>query len=116
MAALDDDLNTPDALAEMNGLARRLGSATDADEIRTLAGELLANGELMGLLQDDPEAWFKGEESGENDADIDALVAERDQARTDRNFGRADEIRDQLTEMGIVLEDGAGGTRWRRER
>ena len=117
MAALEDDLNTPDALAEMNGLARRLGKAWQprTGEIRALAGELLADGELIGLLHQDPEAWFKGE-AGEDDAAIDALVRERDQARADRDFARADDLRDQLSELGIALEDGAGGTRWRREQ
>ncbi len=117
VAALEDDLNTPEALAEMNGLSRRLGQALgeSADEarLRGLTAELLADGELIGLLTTHPETWFKGE-AGEDDAAIDALVAERDQARADRNFARADDLRDQLTGMGIVLEDGAEGTRWRR--
>lgn len=117
VAALEDDLGTPDALAEMNGLARRLGQALNDDApeetLRPLVAELLADGELIGLLTTDPEAWFKGEGS-EDDADIDALVRARDEARANRDFARADEIRDELTAKGIVLEDGAGGTRWRR--
>ena len=117
IAALEDDLATPDALAELNTLARKLGGAlgADADEdlIRTLAGELLADGELIGLLTLDPETWFKGAEQ-DDDARIEQMVQERDQARKDRDFRRADELRDQLTDMGIVLEDGAGATRWRR--
>ena len=66
------------------------------------------------MLQQDPQAWF---ESGAGDVDdeaIDALINERVKARTDKDFARADEIRDQLTGMGIVLEDSPGGTRWRR--
>ena len=117
IAALEDDLATPDALAELNTLARKLGGAlgADADEdlIRTLAGELLADGELIGLLTLDPETWFKGAEQ-DDDARIEQMVQDRDQARKDRDFHRADELRDQLTDMGIVLEDGAGATRWRR--
>ncbi len=115
LAALDDDLRTPDALAEMNGLARRLGNAEDEQEIRDLAAELLADGELIGLLQDDPEAWFKAGGDAAGDAAIDALVAEREQARANRDFARADEIRDQLAGLGIALEDSPEGTRWRRE-
>jgi cysteinyl-tRNA synthetase len=65
----------------------------------------------MGLLQADPEVWFQGD----GDAAIDALIAERIAARATRDFARADEIRDELTAQGIVLEDGAGGTTWRRE-
>jgi cysteinyl-tRNA synthetase len=117
IAALEDDLNTPDALAEMNGLARRLGQAlgeqASLDTLQPLVDQLLAQGRLIGLLTEDPETWFKGE-SGEDDEAIDALVAERDEARANRDFARADEIRDELTARGIVLEDGAGGTRWRR--
>lgn len=117
VAALEDDLNTPDALAEMNRVARRLGqglgSREDPETLRALALELLADGELIGLLTHNPEAWFKGEDSAD-DAAIDALVAERDQARVQRNFARADELRDQLQALGIELEDGSGSTRWRR--
>lgn len=113
--ALDDDLGTPEALAEMNGLARRLGNAADTAAILALGGELLADGELIGLLREDPETWLKGGE-GEDDDDIDALVRERDEARASRNFARADEIRDQLDAMGITLEDSPDGTRWRRGR
>ena len=116
LEALNDDLNTPTALAKMNGLARKLGNAASPEEIRALAGELLADGELLGLLQADPAAWFQGETRSDA-AGIDALIAERDQARAERDFDRADEIRDRLTEMGVILEDGAGGsTRWRRTK
>ena len=73
----------------------------------------MANGELLGLLQADPETWFKGEEQEDDDA-IEALLDEREAARANRDFSRADEIRDRLMAMGIVLEDGAGKTRWRR--
>ena len=117
IAALEDDLNTPDALAEMNGLARHLGQSLGEDAsvraLQPLVDRLLAQGRLIGLLTEDPETWFKGEGGAEDDA-IDALVAERDEARANRDFARADEIRDELTARGIVLEDGAGGTRWRR--
>jgi len=112
--ALHDDLNTAEALAKLNMLSRSLAGAESDDEIRRLAGELLASGKLIGLLQQDPQSWFESGIGEVDDAGIDVLIAERVQARTDKNFTRADEIRDQLTEIGIVLEDGAGGTRWRR--
>ena len=96
----------------MNGNARDLANADDAETARSLAADLLAAGDLMGLLQEDPDAWFQGDV--EDDAAIDALIDEREAARAARNFARADEIREQLTEMGIQLEDGSGGTRWRR--
>ena len=115
VGALEDDLNTPEALAELNRLARALGGAEDPGEARRLGGELLAGGVLLGLLCTDPDTWFQGEGTGEDDATIDAMVRERDEARQNRDFERADRIRDALTGQGIVLEDGAGGTRWRRE-
>jgi cysteinyl-tRNA synthetase len=113
LEALFDDLNTPVALAEMNRVARELAKA-EGDEARALAAELLADGALIGLLQQAPDTWFGAGADGEN-AEIDRLVAERDEARARRDFAKADEIRDRLAAEGIVLEDGAGGTRWRRE-
>ena len=114
MAALLDDLNTPDALAEINSEARRLANAAGENLARESAGKLLAAGELIGLFRHDPQEWLAGDIEGLDDSLVDALIVERDAARQNRNFARADEIRDQLQAMGIVLEDGAGGTRWRR--
>jgi cysteinyl-tRNA synthetase len=112
--SLEDDLNTPRALAEMFNLARSLNKATDADERRRLAAELLAAGDLMGLIRQDPEAWFAGDE-GELSADeIEALLRQREEARAGKDFALADGIRDQLADAGIQIEDGADGTRWRR--
>ena len=72
----------------------------------------------MGLLQHDPEAWFKirhGDSINRlGDAEINDLIAERDQARASKNFARSDDIRNQLAESGILLEDGTGGTTWKR--
>ncbi len=112
LEALRDDLNTPVALAEMNRTARNLGSTESVQEATQLAAELLADGELIGVLGEDPDAWFEG--AGDEDEQIESLIQQRNEARANRNFDLADSIRDQLTGMGIVLEDGAGGTRWRR--
>jgi len=114
MSALLDDLNTPDALAELNSEAKRLANAADAETARASAGKLLAAGALIGLFQEDPVAWLAGNTEGLDDALIDRLIEERNAARKARDFARADEIRDQLQAMDITLEDGAGGTRWRR--
>jgi cysteinyl-tRNA synthetase len=114
MSALLDDLNTPDALAELNNEARRLANADNAESAQQAAASLLAAAALIGLFQADPEQWLTGDTEGLNDALIDQLIAERDSARGLRNFARADEIRNQLQEMGIALEDVAGATRWRR--
>jgi cysteinyl-tRNA synthetase len=114
MSTLLDDLNTPEALAELNNEARRLANAEDADAARISAGKLLAAGALIGLFQQDPESWLTGDTEGLDDALIDQLIEQRNTSRKQKNFARADEIRAQLQAMGISLEDVADGTRWRR--
>jgi cysteinyl-tRNA synthetase len=114
--ALEDDLNTPKALAELFALTRALNRATDEAERLKLAASLLAAGDLMGLIQADPEEWFAGQSGADElSADaIEALLQEREEARARRDFAAADAIRDQLGAAGISIEDGAEGTRWRR--
>jgi cysteinyl-tRNA synthetase len=113
--ALEDDINTPKALAEMFSLARSLNKATDDDERKRLAAELLSAGDLVGLIQQDPEEWFAGIDDGElSGEEIEALVKKREEARAARDFATADGIRDKLAAAGIQIEDGADGTRWRR--
>ena len=117
--ALTDDLNTPKALMILRTMADCAFTDPGNDIGQVLAfGALRQSGGLLGLLQQDPEAWFKWQPpkaaGGLSDAEIDALIAERLAARKARNFARADEIRDSLKAEGIILEDGAGGTTWRR--
>jgi cysteinyl-tRNA synthetase len=114
MSTLLDDINTPEALAELNNEARRLAKADNAESANQSAGSLLAAGALIGLFQQDPQTWLTGDIDGLDDALIDQLIVERNTARKERNFARADEIRDQLQAMEITLEDVADGTRWRR--
>jgi cysteinyl-tRNA synthetase len=118
LAALEDDLNAPEALAELFGLVRAANRATEPAEKRGLAESLRAGAWLLGLLAQDPEAWFAGgaRAADGEDAVIDALVKQRDQFRRVRNFKEADRIRDELAERGITIEDAAGGARWRRAR
>ncbi|MBW8850985.1 MAG: cysteine--tRNA ligase [Xanthomonadales bacterium] len=115
-AALDDDLNTPQALAEIARLAGEARKATDAGERRRLKSELLGAGLAVGLLQQAPEAWFARGASGDDDARIQALVDERNEAKKARDFARADAIRKQLADEGILLEDTPQGVRWVRKR
>jgi len=114
--ALLDDLNTPQAISELHHLAHELNKAEAADAAR-LKGLLLQAGPLLGLLQQDPDVWFQGaaETSGVDTARIEALIAERQQAKLDKNYGRADAIRAELKAMGVVLEDSKQGTTWRVE-
>jgi len=115
LEALQDDLNTPKALAEMFELAKALNKAGDAAARRQSAAALQAAGDLVGLLKQDPENWFAGAAEGELDAAaIQKLVHQREAARAARDFAAADAIRDRLAAAGIAIEDGASGTRWRR--
>ena len=113
--ALRDDLNTPVALAEFNRVAKVLANAENTEDARRAAGELLADAELIGLLQSTPEEWFSGGANDDEAAEIEGLIEKRNTARAERDFATADSIRDQLTAMGIVLEDAGGVTRWRRK-
>ena len=115
IAALSDDLNTPLALSHLHELAGAINKA-EGEEKAEASNCLLIAGKLLGLLQQDPEDWFKGSaaEGSLDDAAIDALIADRNQAREQKDFTRSDEIRDELAEQGILLEDGADGTTWKR--
>jgi cysteinyl-tRNA synthetase len=115
LEALEDDINTPKALAEMFLLAKKLNKETDELARRELALQLYAGGELLGLMQRDAEDWFAGSDDGVlGAAEIEGLIEERNQARANRDFAAADEIRDRLASVGIAIEDGPSGTRWRR--
>jgi cysteinyl-tRNA synthetase len=113
--ALSDDLNTPLALSQLHELTGAINKAATAEKPEA-AESLLAAGAMLGLLQQDPEDWFKGDalEGGLDDSAIDALIEERTEARKNKDFNRSDEIRDELAEAGVLLEDGAEGTTWKR--
>ncbi len=114
VAALEDDLNTPRAMAELFGVVRELNKA-DGDEKARLAAIVYAAGDLLGLLQSDPEEWFAGHVEGELAAEeIQALIDRRSAAKAERDFEAADAIRNQLKEAGISIQDGPEGTTWRR--
>ena len=115
--ALLDDLNTPIAIRELHGICKAMLQAK-GDEQAKLKGLLLSCGELLGLLQQQPEGWFKQAVSDDAiSADkIEALIEARQQAKRDKDYGRADEVRAELLAAGVVLEDSREGTTsWRRE-
>ena len=113
-AALDDDLNTPAALAEIARIAGDARKATSVDERVALKSQLLGAGVVLGLLQQTPAEWFARGASNDDDARIQALIDERIAAKAARDFARADAIRQQLADDGILLEDTAAGVRWKR--
>jgi cysteinyl-tRNA synthetase len=115
IAALEDDLNSPKAMAVFFALAKDLNKATDDEQRVALAAQMYACGELMGLLGTDPEAWFSGHGEGDLSADeIEALIEQRNTAKANRDFEAADAVRDQLSDAGVTIQDGRDGTSWRR--
>ncbi len=113
--ALNDDLNTPIAIAELHALAKQLHKAPDHEK-PLLKARMLAAGGLLGILQEDPEDWLQGSASSEAMAaeEIEALVAARQAAKLAKDYTGADAIRQQLSDAGVILEDSREGTRWRR--
>jgi cysteinyl-tRNA synthetase len=116
--ALCNDLNTPLSLSKLHELANDVNAAKRRRGPVLKARELVASAKLLGILQQDPEAWFKWQppqsDAGMDDAAIDAAIAARLAARKAKNFAEADRIRDDLAAQGIQLEDGPKGTTWRR--
>jgi cysteinyl-tRNA synthetase len=113
LAALEDDLNTPKALAALARLARDANRAEGA-AAGAAAATLRAGGWLLGLLQQDPDSWFSQGGHAELDgAAIQALLDQREAYRQARDFAAADRIRAQLADQGVLIEDGPEGARWR---
>lgn len=113
LEALADDLNTPLALTTLHEIVGNLNKAESAEEKAALKAELLSSAELLGLLYQEPEVWFKGDVSSE-DQEIEELINKRIEAKKNKDWATADKIRNDLKEMGIVLEDTPTGTTWKR--
>ncbi|MGL1955725.1 MAG: cysteine--tRNA ligase [Colwellia sp.] len=114
---MDDDFNTPQALAVLFEIAKELNIVKDenASLASTLAGTLTALGGIIGLLQLDPASFLQGQNDDDEVSEIEALIIQRNQARIDKNWALADDARDKLNAMNIILEDSAGKTTWRKK-
>ena len=118
--AMDDDFNTPEVLAMFFEIARELNKAKESapEKAAVLAGTLKQFASVLGILQDDPEQFLKGgEKTGSklSETEIETAIQKRLEAKKNREWAIADQIRDELKAQGVVLEDVSGGTNWRRE-
>ena len=109
---LEDDLNTPGAIAALHAFASQIHKTEDAAELAKLHGLIRRGGAVLGILQGDAEAWFQTGSSLTPEV-IEQRIAERNQARQNKDFAKADEIRNDLLAAGIELEDSREGTVWR---
>ncbi|MDO6694790.1 cysteine--tRNA ligase [Aliiglaciecola sp. 3_MG-2023] len=113
-AAMDDDFNTPEAFAVMFDLVKDINKSK-GQEKSDLAGVLLKLGDILGFLQMDPVDYLQGGAAqGDEASVIEGLIQARNDARAEKDWAAADKARDALTAMGVVLEDGANGTTWRK--
>ncbi|MGP6378986.1 cysteine--tRNA ligase [Yersinia bercovieri] len=118
-AAMDDDFNTPEAYSVLFDIAREVNrlKTEDIAAANGLAAELRKLAHVLGLLEQDPELFLQSgaQINGDEVAKIEALIKQRNDARSSKDWALADSARDQLNELGIVLEDGPQGTTWRRK-
>lgn len=118
-AAMDDDFNTPEAYSVLFDIAREVNrlKTEDITAANSMAAELRKLARVLGLLEQDPEVFLQSgaQTDGDEVAKIEALIKQRNDARSSKDWALADSARDQLNELGIVLEDGPQGTTWRRK-
>ncbi len=115
--AMDDDFNTPNALSVLFEMAREINKlkTEDAEKANGLAARLRELAGILGLLQQDPEKFLQAGSDDNEVAKIEALIKQRNEARAAKDWAAADAARNELTAMGIVLEDSANGTTWRKQ-
>lgn len=114
IAALADDLNTPLALSYLHETVNALNKTESAEERSRQKSQLMADAYMLGLLYNDPETWFKGNNANDDTAEIEALIEKRAEAKKNKDWATADAIRNELKERGIVLEDSPSGTTWKK--
>ena len=114
---MDDDFNTPEALAVLFDLAKEINrlKANDVEQASHLASLLVKFANVLGLLTQTPDQFLQGDNGSDNQvAEIEALILQRNTARTNKDWASADDARDKLAALNVVLEDGANGTTWRK--
>ena len=115
MESLLDDLNTPKVLAQLNTLSNKMSSASNEEKI-IIKNSLIAAGKILGIMLGDPEVWLGyNQSSNPQKGEIEGLINQRNEARRDKDFKLADEIRDKLKQQGIEIEDTKSGTIWRKD-
>ena len=113
LEALCDDLNTPKAIAEIFNLVKQLNKVKHNDDKETLAAQIYVSGNIMGLLTSSPDQWFlRNINNNISEEEIEELIAQREKARNERDFDKADSIRKKIEKEGIILEDTSSGVRW----
>ena len=114
--AMNDDFNSPEALPVVFEVAKELNRVKESDSEKAghLAFILRSLGEILGIAQQAPEAFLQGGQNDDEVAEIEALIVKRNDARASKNWAAADEARDALNALGVVLEDSAGKTTWRK--
>ena len=117
LEALSNDLNTPMAMAEVFSLAKKLNKTLDNNEREDIAAQIYASGKILGLFEKDANEWFSQiAQCKYSEGEIENLIAQRDEARLIKDFNKADQIRDQLLDEGISIEDTSAGVRWHFDR
>ena len=116
--AMDDDFNTPEAFSVLFSMVTEINKQKiqNPDQASQLGALLVRLGAILGVLQLAPESFLKGDIEAVDAELIESLIVARKQARSNKDWGKADELRDKLTAMSVVVEDGADGSSWRIER
>ena len=115
--AMNDDFNTPEAYSVLFDMVREINrlKGSDIAAANALGAKLKQLTDVLGLLKQTPETFFQGEGNQDEVAEIEALIVERNRARAEKDWPAADKARDALNALGVVLEDGANGTTWRKK-
>ena len=115
--AMNDDFNTPEAYSVLFDMAREINrlKATEVEKAAALAVQMRELADVIGILYQEPDAFLQGNDDSDEVAEIEGLIKMRNDARAAKDWANADVARDRLNEMGVVLEDGAAGTTWRKK-